>query len=172
MRSPLLLPLALCLLSALACGQVKEKIAEKVTEKVAEKIVEGQSGQKVDLQKDGITMKGENGQVITIGSAATVPADWPKDVPLYAGITLNASTCSGTVGQSGWSCVVSFHSADTVDKVASFYLSNLSGWEKQVDARTNEGATLIFKKGSQNFSFSVSPGGDGGSDGMVSVNQD
>jgi hypothetical protein len=76
------------------------------------------------------------------------------------------------VGQSGWGCVLAFNAGDSVDKVSNFYLTNLPGWNKQVDARTPESTTLIFKKGNLNLSLSASPETEGHSSVMLSVNQD
>lgn len=63
------------MLSFGACGikkTIDKKIAEKVTEGVVDKISGG--GINIDIDKGQTTIKGDNGEEITIGTS-----EWPKD---------------------------------------------------------------------------------------------
>ncbi|WHH60927.1 DUF6591 domain-containing protein [Petroclostridium sp. X23] len=62
-------------ISLVGCG-VKEKLEKKVSEKITEGVVNkviGDEG-KVDIDGDKVTIKGKDGEEVTIGST-----EWPKD---------------------------------------------------------------------------------------------
>ncbi|PKM49025.1 MAG: hypothetical protein CVV02_17905 [Firmicutes bacterium HGW-Firmicutes-7] len=58
-----------------SCGKVKDKISDKISEKVSEKVTEEVLGGKVDIDKNGMTIEGEDGSFQTGENL-----DWPKDI--------------------------------------------------------------------------------------------
>lgn len=61
--------------SVISCQSAKEKLAEKLVEEV----IERQTGEKTDIEYDeeGISIKTENGDIVS----QTLNAEWPKDLP-------------------------------------------------------------------------------------------
>lgn len=84
-----LLLAAIFVLSLTGCG-IKKKIENKIGEKVTEKVL----GDKVDLDGDKVTVKGEDGTEVTFGSN-----EWPKnnimeDIPKFEGGKISSVTSS------------------------------------------------------------------------------
>ena len=71
------------------CG-AEDELAEKLTEEA----VEGAAGGDVDIEEDGVTITGEDGEEATIGTK--LPDDFPvDDVPLMEGTVLSATAVDG-----------------------------------------------------------------------------
>lgn len=71
--------LAILMLTALVGCGVKEKIAEKA----AEKFIEGIGGGQVDIDGDKVTVKGEDGETLTVGGADWPTSDIAKAIPEF-----------------------------------------------------------------------------------------
>mgnify|MGYP000939973509 CR=1 FL=1 len=58
-----------------------DQLGQKAGEKIIEKTIESQTGGKVDIDADGqsMTIKGDNGESVTMGSAK-LPDNFPKDI--------------------------------------------------------------------------------------------
>lgn len=69
-------------LSLLGCG-VKKKIENKIGEAIGEKIIEGATGQKVDVEGDKVTVKGEDGSKLTLGGGEWPDNDLIKNIPVF-----------------------------------------------------------------------------------------
>ncbi|NLZ52638.1 MAG: hypothetical protein GX892_05740 [Thermoanaerobacteraceae bacterium] len=67
--------------SVSGCG-VKKKIENKIGEAIGEKIIEGATGQKVDVDGDQVTIKGEDGS-FTIGGGQWPDNDLVKNIPEF-----------------------------------------------------------------------------------------
>lgn len=145
------------------CGQ---KIAEKVSEKVAEKAIENEAakqGQKVDVdissgkmtvktdegtmeydaEKGTSVMRSETGEtVLATGEKAEIPADFPKDVPLYTNMKPNL------VGrdESEKTITVSASSPDPCDKITAFYRDGMKqqGWTEETSLTQDMGKMNLF----------------------------
>jgi hypothetical protein len=152
---------------------VTEGVAEKAMEQAAEKglAAEGKKAD-VDVKRNGdnlsITVKDENNQKSTMtmnsseettemniagaegnmkmqsGSGAKIPENFPKDVPLYPGVTLKM--VMEMEGQ-GYSVVSS--TTDAVSAVSDFYKKSCieKGWtESMVMAQGADNAMLHYQK--------------------------
>lgn len=145
------------------CGQ---KIAEKVSEKIAEKAIESEAakqGQKVDVdissgkmtvkseegtveydaEKGTSVMRSETGETLfATGEKAKIPADFPKDVPLYTNMTPNL------VGreESEKTITVSATSPDPCDKITAFYRDGMKqqGWTEETSLTQDMGKMNLF----------------------------
>lgn len=74
----LLLVLTLACLGAAGCGA-----KEKLEEKAAEKILEQGGAEDVDIDGDKITIKGEDGEEVTIGGGEWPKSDLAKIIPEF-----------------------------------------------------------------------------------------
>jgi hypothetical protein len=112
-RARLANALAVVAVLALACGEPGETISE------AER---GRSeGTILKLETEG-----EKGIQAEIGEQVKLPADFPRDVPVYPGAVAQAAFARSAEGM-----LVSFRSSDSKEEVFEFYASELesSGWE-------------------------------------------
>ena len=100
----------------------------------------------------------------TVESRA-LPADFPKDIPLYPGATVNGAA-SGTRGLGA-----SFSTADAPDSVAEFYESELKeqGWVEVVKLTAGPATSISASKGNRVFAVGLTKGADGRT--MISVGE-
>jgi hypothetical protein len=136
--------LPVLLLGLPGCDWIGEKGSEKVAETAVEKSIESQTGEKADVDisngKVEVKGKGKDGNEVVISSGADVPKDWPSNVPVYPGAKVISSIA---LSEQGWSLVLS--SSDGPDKVAEFYESKLTGFEKEASLDTGAMKTRHFK---------------------------
>ncbi|HEO69949.1 MAG TPA: hypothetical protein ENN80_01700 [Candidatus Hydrogenedentes bacterium] len=172
-------------LGFIGCGQkATEKIVEKAIEKAGEQdgvdvdvdvdsdkgamsmTVKDEKGQThtMDMKtgKDGasITMTDEEGPAsVTIGEAATIPEDFPKDVPLYKELELRM--VQSMPGQQSY--LVLAHSKDPVETIAGFYAKECEaqGWEEEMTVNQQGSRMVLYKKGERNLQVGVIPEEDG-----------
>jgi Cu/Ag efflux protein CusF len=69
----------LMIFSFAACGKAKEKAANEA----AEKMIEGAGGGKVDIEGDKVTIKGESGENLTVGSTTWPTSELAKKIPEF-----------------------------------------------------------------------------------------
>jgi hypothetical protein len=148
--------LALLALSLVTgCGKIREKLAEKA----AEKAVETASGGDVKISGGGssVTVKDKNGGgTATLGTGAKLPDGWPSDVPVYPDATITAAMAAPT-GKT-----VVLETKDPAAKVADFYKSKLSSFQKMSDVDMGGTRQLGFRDGKRNIAVLVAPGGSDG----------
>lgn len=134
----LLLAAVALLLPATGC----QIIAEKAAEKVAEEAIEGSTGNQVDIEGDKVNIQGEDGSTASVGEGAEVPADFPKDVPVYEGTVLGAFS-----NDDSWTLQI--ETADDPQKVIAFYVKELDkeDWVKESQADMGDGGMYSAKKG-------------------------
>jgi|LSQX01.2.fsa_nt_gb hypothetical protein len=94
MKKVLIMFLVLVLiLSMSGCG-VKKKIENKIGEAIGEKIIEGATGQKLDIQGDKVTVKGEDGSQLTLGGGEWPKNDLIKNIPEFKGGKIESAMSS------------------------------------------------------------------------------
>src|SRR5260221_628953 len=120
-------------------------------------------------QKTGITVNVDNlnrgkltytdpktGATLNIGSNK-IPADFPKDFPVYPGSTVTSSLSGNQSGQGNgfW---LTLTSKDAQDKVASYYESNLAtnGWKADATTGSGTGMNWAVSKGNLSGYVTVS----------------
>ena len=69
---------ALLMVSFFGCG-----LKQKAEEKMAEQFIESIGGGKVDLKDDSVTIKGEDGEAYTFGSAQWPTSKFAKSIPAF-----------------------------------------------------------------------------------------
>jgi hypothetical protein len=93
---------------------------------------------------------------------ASIPSNWPDDVPTYAGADIQYSgTSNPATGKSGAAMV--FATKDSADTVLAFYKEKLvaNGWTIAAEANTNGMITLGATKDSRAFGMYIAPSGEG-----------
>jgi hypothetical protein len=117
----------------------------------------GPNGEKVTVNENGggveINATGPDGGKITFsgGKGTALPADFPKDAPLYPGgkVVLSTDTKDGKS--------VMLETADAADKVVEFYEKNLKdqGWEAESAIKSAQNTTLIAKKEKRTLAVNI-----------------
>lgn len=85
---------ALLLLAPLsACGQAAETLAEQA--------IEQGTGADVNIEENGVTVETSEGAMAFGTEGVDLPADWPKELPVYEGKLVSVITSDGSV-TAGW----------------------------------------------------------------------
>lgn len=132
-----LLPIALtCLVALSGCGKSTQ-------EKVIEKSIESNTGSpaSVKMSDDGISIKTGQGELAT-GSAAQIPADFPKDIYVYKGAkVLSSMTMPG--GQ-----MLTLETADPLARVAEAYQKEMTaaGWKQEMAMDNGDSRMLSYAR--------------------------
>lgn len=79
---------------------------------------------------------------VTAGAVPGLPANFPKDVPIYPGARV--AVALDAVGETAGH-VVTLESRDWPEDIAKFYREKLSGWKTAMDMKTADGHTLILR---------------------------
>ena len=142
----------------IGCG-CSEEAEDKVAEKIAEKAIEAQTGQKadIDVEKESMRIKTKDGEMtMTSGKAAKLPDDFPADIPICEGCTLDMAM---EVPQ-GYS--LSFTTKDDVSKVSEWYLNAMidKGWTKEAFMDMGKQTMLVFRKGERGVNVAISHDND------------
>lgn len=126
---------------------------QKATEAVAQKAVEQALG--VEVKQDGnqVVFKGKEGDVsVTSGAGTSVPASFPKDVPLPEDATVES------VMEFGGSQIVTLAVAGELDAVIDQAAERMQaqGWEQAMRSVTAaEGGMLAYSKKAEDRSASL-----------------
>lgn len=126
-----------------------------IGQNMAEKMIEDASGgkAKVDMKDGSMTVTTEEGTVTTGGS---VPDNWPKDVPAYAGAAVQFSgTNMGDAGEGAMGLVMT--SEDNATSVVDFYKESLksSGWTLKNTMAAQGNTVMLFTKDGRNLSLAI-----------------
>ena len=109
----------------------------------------GPNGEKVTVSEKGdnadITFTGKDGEKVQMTSSAkgvALPANFPKDAPIYPGATVFQSVTT----KEGM--MVTLKSKDPLDKIKQYYETTLKeqGWENESSMNMGQNAVLANKK--------------------------
>jgi hypothetical protein len=113
--------------------------------------------QKMTVSQDGkgveISGVGPNGEKVQIsqGAGASLPKDFPSDVPVYAGAkpVMNATVQEGTT--------VMLETTDPSDKVVEYYDKNLKeqGWEQESKFNMQNTVSISSKKEKRRLAVNI-----------------
>jgi len=141
--------LALCLaLGASGCNKIKEKMAERAVEKA--------TGGEVDIDsKTGqvrLKQKGPDGKEtqVELGENTSIPADFPKTVPVYPGAKVIAAV---SISQ-GEGHMLTLTTNDSVVDVSAYYKKNLPGFK--VDGELSSADVTILTMSNAELTVSIS----------------
>ncbi len=141
----------------------------KIQEKMAEKAVEKATGGQADIDsKTGqvkLRQKGPDGKEteVQVGDKTTVPADFPKNVPVYPGGKLIAAV---SISQGEQGHMVTLTTSDSVSAVTDWYKKNLTGFK--IDGELNANDTTILTMSNAELTVSVTAAHDA-SDNLTTV---
>lgn len=137
---------------------VRGMFSRNAGEFMAERAIERATGGNVDVDYRGdntITYKGKEGSV-QVGENASLPSDWPSDVPVISGAKISYSgTSNPATGQSGAS--VMFTTTKSAAEVAEYYNAELASQGWAIEGTGNFGGTSIVsaKKDSRTVGISI-----------------
>jgi hypothetical protein len=142
----------LVVMTGCSCSEEAEK---SVAEKAAEKAMEAHTGKEADIKFDDESMriKTDDGEMsLTSGKSATLPDNFPKDIPMYEGFVLDMAM----EVPEGYS--LSFTTKDEVSTVVQWYLTELTnqGWTKEANMDMGEQTMLVFKKSERGVHLAIS----------------
>jgi hypothetical protein len=129
-----------CLMLA-GCKKASDKAAEKAIESAMAK--EGVKA-KVDASGEKVTIQTKEGtSVFTGGKGAAVPENFPKDVYVYEGATVNAAVSV----PDGFN--LHMETNDSADKVLGAMKSKMTGfgWKEEMTMNQGKNAMVSYKKG-------------------------
>lgn len=115
-------------------------------------------GHKVTLSGKGdqtsMEIKSKSGETISLKASASgmeLPADFPKDIPLYPKRVVQS------VNQMGKDRMIGIQATGTVAEVVAFYGTELKnqGWEFAPATPMGEGAMIIANKGPRTAMFMI-----------------
>lgn len=147
-------------LSFAGCG-VKEKIENKVGEAIGEKALESISDGKVDISGDKVTIKGDNGAQVTIGT------EWPKS-DMIKNIPEFKNGKLASVMDSESYCLIIIEEVDEKDFVSYFESLKKDFTTDVYEMKTDEvisfgggngkgfNVQVSYEKGSKTLSISAS----------------
>ena len=130
-----------------ACSKIEEKMAEKAAEKA--------TGGQVDIDsktgKVKLKQKGPDGKEseVQLGEGSSVPADFPKAVPIYSG----AKVMSAVTVSQGESHVVTLNTKDSTQQVLDFYKKNLASFK--TDGELTGGDTTMLNVSNDQLTVGV-----------------
>jgi len=103
------------------------------------------NGSTVEIDRSGkaVTIRTKEGTVAAGGESVTLPADFPKDIPLYRRARISAATSAS--GAAGGGRIIAFDSSDWPDDIAKFYQGKLPGWKTAMDMKTEDSHVLILR---------------------------
>jgi len=135
-------------------------IFKKAGTGMLQNVIESKTGVKTDLsglEKGELTFTDkETGETVEVGTGK-IPADFPKDFPLYPEAKLSGSL-SGSAKDKDAGYWLTFTTPDGLEKVVSYYKTNLpkSGWEETATFTANETTTWAVTKGTMEGTVAVS----------------
>lgn len=145
--------LSVLVLTGWGCGtkSLTDMVAEKVAENAIENAIEKDSGGSadVDINSGSISFKNEDGTSVQYGQNVSIPADFPKAVPIYAGATPVATTIAGN------EATATLTSMDSATDILAWYESQLNGWKKEQSFDTQAYYMRTYTKDMEKITVSV-----------------
>ena len=134
----------LCLtvgLTTTGCSKLAEEAAEKAIEA---EITQDGGAANVEINDDGFSMEfnGEDGKAMfNVGAGTEIPKDFPSDVPVYEGMTINMAHSQQQKGVF----MVQALSQDSVEQVATFYEKETAkaGWEEESSTKQGDKMRML-----------------------------
>jgi hypothetical protein len=140
------------LVMTMGCRRAGESLAEKIAEKAIERQSGGKAKVDLDASKQTVTIKTKEGEFVAAsGEGVKIPADFPKDVPVYkdAKILMAVSNPEGVV--------LSLESKDGIETIAEKYAAEMKalGWEQQAAMDMGAQKMLAYNKEKRNSTITI-----------------
>ena len=130
-------------------GVAGQVIFSKMGVNFMKKGIEKKTGISMDTAGKNMTIKDDTtGAEINFGTEGKIPADFPKDFPIYPGAKVEGNI-SGAENQAGKGFWLILSTTDDASKVTAFYETNLAknGWEIGSTMNIGTSATWEISKG-------------------------
>ena len=130
-------------------GVTGQVIFSKMGVNFMKKGIEKKTGISMDTAGKNMTIKDDTtGAEINIGTEGKIPADFPKDFPIYPGVKVEGNI-SGAENKAGKGFWLILSTTDGAAKVTAFYETNLAknGWEIGSTMNIGTSATWEISKG-------------------------
>ncbi|HDP69233.1 MAG TPA: hypothetical protein ENN38_00260 [Actinobacteria bacterium] len=114
------LAISLCLVAG--CGKKTTTI----------KTEEGDVKVETDKDEGKVTIEGEDGGKVEIGTGTKIPDNWPNDMPIYSNAEIQGvADISGETGQESLTVILT--TPDSIDEIKAYYKKELpaNGWTVQ-----------------------------------------
>jgi len=125
-----------------ACGQAAEEVAEQAAEQAI--------GGDVEVNDEGVTMTDDEGNEVAIGQDVAVPDNWPAEVPLYEGGTLQMVSV-----QADGAATAMWLAEGTPADAAAAYGSALEDAGFTADSEANIGGMIVNSYTGNGFTVSM-----------------
>lgn len=145
--------------AGISAGCVKQMLEEKVVETIIEKSIEKaaeKDGKEVDvdIDDDKISIKGSDGEVVSIEQTTDWPEDMPEDVPKPEGLTPNS-----VMSMLGTSWTVAFEEGSINEGKAYVEMLEKKGWN--IVAKTETEGLYVVSADMDNLFLMFSSEEDG-----------
>ncbi len=121
------------------------------------------AGVDVDQNLDGTQTITTDEGTVTVGTGASMPANWPSDAPTaYRGATiLYSGTTNPSTGEVG--SAVSYTAQASIQEAITYYLDGLkaAGWTIESDAEMAGMRVIVGKKDTRTIGIYIADGGTG-----------
>ncbi len=143
-------------ISATGCGKIREKLFEKkVEEATGSKVTVDESGRVNLMSKDDAGHETH----VQFGEGTTLPADFPKAVPIYPGAKVIAVVSMGA-SKDGY--LVTLDTTAPAEDVADFYKKNLKGFKEESNVSLGKTRMIsLAEPGGLSVSLTITPSDDG-----------
>lgn len=166
--------LGLLVISGIILSFVSKILFSTILKNVVQKGIESRTGIKVETDKDSSNISltdPKTGAKINIGNTA-IPADFPKDFPIYPNAKPNGNLSTGGSNQEKGIWLL-LSTDDDVKKVTDFYSSNLknNGWEISNTLTVGDTVTWNCSKNGLSGNMAISKGQDNKTAVMITLSQ-
>lgn len=157
---------------ALACRKVVEKIGRKAVEIASEPSTDVRpvGPVKLDVDEQQASITSNDGKERTaVGQGLKVPADFPRQVPIYPGANVTASHVD-TSGAPKY--LIAYAATGPADKVLTFYKNELKKFRIEQESSAEAAHVMVFVDAVENklrVQVVVSKGAGGGSSVIVNT---
>ncbi|MDD5055102.1 MAG: hypothetical protein PHZ00_02425 [Candidatus Peribacteraceae bacterium] len=134
---------------------------KSVTDQAVEESIEKETGGEATVNTDDGTVEVTTDEgTVTIGTQE-LPSDWPMDVPVYPGSTVQMAGTIAGKGQGGL-----FQTTDAKADVVSYFLEQLKkeGWDASIVGDMGAISIMTAKKDERNMALQIATG-----DGRTSI---
>lgn len=148
-------------LALAGCGDAAEEAAEQA--------IEAQGGGDVEIDAEGgeFSVEGEDGSKFSVGSDE-LPDDFPTDVPIPEGATVESSSTVQTDGKAGWFVALTYPDADA-SGLADTSKTEMedAGFEETSTFSADDTTTSGYEGNGYTVTVSIAPNADGGGTSMT-----
>ena len=155
-------------LSLFGFGCSMPSFSQAVADKYAESAVEKATGGKIDVSSDKgtVSYQDKDGNQISVGENAAMPANFPKEIPQYPGGT----TLSASVAKDGQASL-SIRTSDASAVVMSWMETTLTkdGWKQASQMASGDFSVRTYTKDKATIGVTIVPDGEGKGGSLLTI---